>query len=66
MDSKQIGRVVSWNTTKTAAGYAFTAYSFSGQADRAVHAAGTLPTRAQAVGKAKAWVRYLKSQQVAA
>lgn len=58
-----VQRVVSWNTKKTAAGFEFRVYSFDYQVADVEHARGTLPTRAQAVARAKQWVRYIKAQQ---
>lgn len=63
MTTSQINRVVSWSTTKTAAGYEFKVYSFDHETPVVVHASGTLQTRAQAAAKAKAWTRYIKAKQ---
>ena len=63
MQTAQINRVISWNTTKTAEGFKFEVSSFDYQVTPIIHATGVEATRAKAVSKAKEWARYLKAQQ---
>ena len=56
-------KVISWNTTKTADGCAWTVYSFGYQIPTEVLKSGHCPTRAQAMGRAKHWTRFLKQEQ---
>mgnify|MGYP001603658789 CR=1 FL=1 len=58
-----MSKVVSWNTTKTADGFAWTVYSFGYQLPTEVLKAGHCPTRAQATLRAKKWTRFIKSEQ---
>lgn len=53
--------VISWNTTKTADGFAWTVFSFGYQQPNVILKAGHCPTRAQATGRAKKWSRHLKA-----
>lgn len=55
--------VITWKTTKTAAGFEFRVYTFGYQIVSQTLKAGVCPTRAKAVLRAKKWCRYLKSQQ---
>lgn len=56
-------RVITWQTTKTETGFAFRVYSFGYQIPEITLKSGVCATRAIAVGQAKRWSRYLKSQQ---
>ena len=56
--------VISWNTHKTETGnYRWEVYSFEYQTPQQVLKAGECPTRARAVTKAKAWLRFFKATQ---
>lgn len=68
-------RIISWNTTKTAEGYAYRVYQVvprtepnaEGQyADTVTLRTGTRATRAQAKGRAQQWCRYLKGRRMSA
>lgn len=63
-------RNITWNTTKTDAGFAFRVYevipravpnSDGSYADFVTLKTGALSTRAQAKGQAQRWCRYLKA-----
>jgi hypothetical protein len=45
--------IYGWNTKKTAAGYAWTVYSFDHGVGSVILRSGTCATRAQAIGAAK-------------
>lgn len=54
--------VITWNTTKTNAGFGYRVYSFGYQIPEVTLKTGVRPTRAQAVLRAKRWTRWFKSQ----
>jgi hypothetical protein len=63
-------RNISWNTTKTQTGFAFSVYEIIGRtepdangnyADCVTLKTGTAPSRAIAKSTAQKWIRYLKS-----
>lgn len=54
--------VITWGTSKSAEGYTWRVYAVGYQVETRYLKSGTCATRAQAVGQAKRWTRYLKAQ----
>ena len=59
-------KVISWNTSKTAEGFAFRVYAIEYQAPTETLKTGVCSSRAKATLLARKWTRYFKSQQQAA
>jgi hypothetical protein len=55
--------VITWNTHKTEAGFAFKVFTVGYQVQGEVLKTGLCATREQATRKAKAWTRYFKAEQ---
>ena len=58
---KKMG-VVTWRTHKTETGFDYAVIEIAYKTPTKTLKTGTLPTRARAVTKAKAWVRFFKAQ----
>jgi len=58
--------VITWNTHKTEAGFAFRVYTIGYQVQGETLKEGVCASRAQATLLAKKWTRYFKAQQRAA
>lgn len=59
-------QVITWNTTKTAAGYEWRVYSFGYQIPETTLKTGVRTTRAKATLQARKWTRFLKAEQARA